>query len=817
MTNIFSFAVSEINPIDYNPDLTWLTVIHRGDATSYANTSGTIYYNLSTDGGQTWERTDSSMNGEWGTGRLPSGTIFNRRNEFDDDCVVAVYNILDDVGDWGSFGMAWECGEASGYIFFGHNTFFLYGPTIALWSSRDYVYFAVRRDNGIFHTGTFIFRTVDFDSIESQMPPSLDTTHVVNNRTHFGGDAIEVGGTTVLAYAFAGTSYIEYHPNIDSAILSSHTIHVVYSTDSGTTWSNLDRVDLATVPGLGDYRTLWSWSESPYFHTEGSMVLDSLGYPHVFCGVQQEPSGQQGVNVALAEIYKDAGGWKGKIVSTANPSTIYDQSAGQTGYMPYIARNDAGTFFAAQWVDSRIANNKADLYASGRYWHGIKWRDPVNLTKTNDFGENMAHFAPKMQRVGDSLFTIFSTYAVESDQNNLGGSPNRTYIYVGNTQIDLSPLAYDYRGQRVSAPPDSSVFNQPGGIAFQTVIENVGEESQSDSFLTRCAVYSSSSEQVFADSVWTEGIAIEDTVSVTFPHLFVPLDSGWYSIVVWTEGDQNADNDTVVSSFRVEYSSSVAVSFHERWNLLSAPLLKYNMHYTFFYPDAMNGSIFSYHNGYQSAETLVVGRGYWAKFPTEVSYTLMGYGLDSIEVPVTAGWNLIGSMSVPIVISTITSEPPGLVVSQFYGYRDGYIASDTISPGQAYWVKVEQEGELKLFSVMSQLSSARIRIVPTKEQPPSPPEPETEHLKPATFALEQNYPNPFNPVTEIRYQTPEVSYVTLKVYNVLGQVVATLVSEAQEAGYKSVQWDAGKLPSGVYFYKLTAGTFTDIKKMVLTK
>ena len=88
-------------------------------------------------------------------------------------------------------------------------------------------------------------------------------------------------------------------------------------------------------------------------------------------------------------------------------------------------------------------------------------------------------------------------------------------------------------------------------------------------------------------------------------------------------------------------------------------------------------------------------------------------------------------------------------------------------------------------------------------------------LLPTEFALRQNYPNPFNPTTVINYQLPAASYVTLTVYNMLGQEVATLVSRMQEAGYKSVEFDASKMPSGLYLYKLTAGMYTSVQKMVL--
>jgi len=94
--------------------------------------------------------------------------------------------------------------------------------------------------------------------------------------------------------------------------------------------------------------------------------------------------------------------------------------------------------------------------------------------------------------------------------------------------------------------------------------------------------------------------------------------------------------------------------------------------------------------------------------------------------------------------------------------------------------------------------------------------PET-HEKPMRFALEQNYPNPFNPTTEIRYQTSEVSHVTLNVFDMLGRKVATLVDEIQDAGFKSVEFDAGGLASGVYFYRLTAGNFVATKKLMMIR
>ena len=85
------------------------------------------------------------------------------------------------------------------------------------------------------------------------------------------------------------------------------------------------------------------------------------------------------------------------------------------------------------------------------------------------------------------------------------------------------------------------------------------------------------------------------------------------------------------------------------------------------------------------------------------------------------------------------------------------------------------------------------------------------------FTLEQNYPNPFNPSTQINYTLAERSNVTIKVYDVLGNEVATLVNTTQEAGAYDVNFDASQLSSGLYIYTLNAGNFTSSKKMMLLK
>jgi hypothetical protein len=88
---------------------------------------------------------------------------------------------------------------------------------------------------------------------------------------------------------------------------------------------------------------------------------------------------------------------------------------------------------------------------------------------------------------------------------------------------------------------------------------------------------------------------------------------------------------------------------------------------------------------------------------------------------------------------------------------------------------------------------------------------------PSTFGLEQNYPNPFNPSTTFKFNVPSASNVSLKIYDMLGNEIITLVNENLQSGVYEVKFDASTLSSGVYFYSLNAGSFTATKKMMLVK
>ncbi|MBP9191689.1 MAG: T9SS type A sorting domain-containing protein, partial [Ignavibacteria bacterium] len=92
-----------------------------------------------------------------------------------------------------------------------------------------------------------------------------------------------------------------------------------------------------------------------------------------------------------------------------------------------------------------------------------------------------------------------------------------------------------------------------------------------------------------------------------------------------------------------------------------------------------------------------------------------------------------------------------------------------------------------------------------------------ENEIPKEYSLKQNYPNPFNPNTNIQYDLPTDNFVTIKIYNVLGKEIATLINENKTAGRYIVSFNASKYPSGIYYYKIKAGSYEAIRKMMLIK
>jgi hypothetical protein len=338
--------------------------------------------------------------------------------------------------------------------------------------------------------------------------------------------------------------------------------------------------------------------------------------------------------------------------------------------------------------------------------------------------------------------------------------------------------------------------------------------------------------------------------------------------------------------------------------------------------------------GYLADTAIWQGLGYWLKFGSDQVVRQLGkkFTIDTIEV--VAGWNLVGMLGESIAANTVVALPDGNVLSNFFGYDNGYDVAATLNPAQGYWVKSDMDGSIIMTS--SSFGKSNRNTVDLKvfnsitiegkngtkqtlyfgkdaegtinlsafELPPTSPQgvmdarfvsgriletypamlttpaqfaialkntdgpvtikwnivsPDNKQfilsegkgtksialkgsgeaqmykpsemyfltvsdggVMPKEFSLSQNYPNPFNPSTQFVVGLPQAAHLEVGVYNILGQKVATLVNENRDAGFHTIVWNSTTetglfASSGIYFVRMNAGEFTNVKKIVLMK
>lgn len=347
------------------------------------------------------------------------------------------------------------------------------------------------------------------------------------------------------------------------------------------------------------------------------------------------------------------------------------------------------------------------------------------------------------------------------------------------------------------------------------------------------------------------------------------------------------------------------------WNLISMPMMLDNMEPLSVFQNATS-EMFGFNGGYFAADELTVGNGYWVQFEVNHTVGMSGNLLGENYIAVNEGWNLVGVHHYNVDVSSITSEPSGIIATQFFGFDEGYSTADILFAGKGYWVKSNSDGILHLppssaakrKSIEENLPDARLIVTDkagrtftlylndgtysgNKFLPPPPPlgAPDVRFTDdtfvsdlsgnsmslsglqypveigvagidinirdaatgsivnsglrdgekitlsdvninrlsissveiPANYSLEQNYPNPFNPATTIKFSLPENENVTIQIYNALGELVKEIVNGQFDAGYHTVNFNASNLSSGVYIYRIQAGSFTNVKKMMLLK
>ncbi len=150
------------------------------------------------------------------------------------------------------------------------------------------------------------------------------------------------------------------------------------------------------------------------------------------------------------------------------------------------------------------------------------------------------------------------------------------------------------------------------------------------------------------------------------------------------------------SVFKYNLPQTYQVS--QQWNIVSLPVSRNISLKDSLFPTASSSAFTFTSSGYETRDTLTNGIGFWLKFPSAQSIQLEGYPIQSDTITLREGWNMVGSLTEPVLVSSIIVEPPELSLSQFFKYSSGYSVADTIQPGKGYWVKSSSSGNIILNS-----------------------------------------------------------------------------------------------------------------------
>ncbi len=321
-------------------------------------------------------------------------------------------------------------------------------------------------------------------------------------------------------------------------------------------------------------------------------------------------------------------------------------------------------------------------------------------------------------------------------------------------------------------------------------------------------------------SLWKspdDGATWESYPSTNTPATYTLTATGVDSLSRWTAADEENPLGQATKT----------LSISAGWNMVSLPLRVINGRRTVIFP-AATSKLFAYEGAYTIHDSMECGVGYWLKFDSAGTVDVRGSFVAAETLHLDKNWNMIGGISLPVSVDSIVSLPGGLLTSPFYGYNGSYLIATSLDPGKAYWIRANDTGTIIVSLSPGPLARTnRLRIIRDSELPPPPPggmdtplEPEI----PRVFALGAGYPNPFNPSTQFVVSVPQISYLDIAIYNVIGQKIRTLLHGETPAGYHTVRWDGVTdqnvlASSGIYFVRMNAdgGRFVSTRKIMLMK
>jgi hypothetical protein len=450
MSNSFGPASATLNPVVVDPYSNVVAVVHRGNANTYAQGSGELWWNTSQDMGTTWPRSLTSVQNNITSqilARYPSMTIFNPTQSSTFSDLWGAFSWPELLTSFAYLGYGVTLGmEISAFaeIDFDPPTYSSNVPTFAddmyiYWLSDNQDDFSIK-----------LFRTQDYSVVEKIDPPTWLDANWSNGNITMG--AVAYNG--VLYHGVTGT----YPTGVG---LGGWGVGYSKSTDHGDTWSDWFVADWHTMPGLENYTELWDWRKDDGFVSyAGDIQVDKDGLVHLLVGLTllADSADERGYNAVVEFFETSEGVWDYKILAEGledvNDLSLYeapvdgagnnqDPAVGQCGPSFMLATNYERDFFMAQWVIAPYSATEdsipCDLWYQTRALSDAAWSGRTNMTETPLMNEDGAHLAPYLASVTTTDNTDlygFSMFWYEAgNTGTLINSLNPSVVYIAAVNV----------------------------------------------------------------------------------------------------------------------------------------------------------------------------------------------------------------------------------------------------------------------------------------------------------------------------------------------------------------------------------------------
>jgi hypothetical protein len=569
---------------------------------------------------------------------------------------------------------------------------------------------------------------------------------------------------------------------------------VFLSTNDGTTWA-------AVNSGLPLHEPLDESITFQSFAFAGNKVFVGTDSGRVFL------STNNGANWNLANS---------GIPMTANNSAF---SLDIIGTNLFAGTGSDGVYLSTDFGTSWTADNQGGLNPgvfalavnggylfAGTYGNGV-WRLPISYPDTI-----CVSVANERQYVGDTVVVpvsaVFPTgVQVSSAELSFGAFQNNGLTFLG---VDTSSTLLSGQGWQLEINNTDSLLISASAGAYQ--ISGSGILMNLEFVVTGsgCTTVPISITKALFDTGATPVAVTNGRVSIRDVPSYGDVDQNGkiqaYDaalVLKWLVGLDTLDCQQLSNA---DVTNDGTVSATD-----ARSILRYVAGLISIFPDTSSGTIQA--SGTATMLSVNAGPGEILSYPINI---LNGKNIISAEGQIafdTSALAYVGMGSSSLLDSFVGNSTPGVV--KFAGYTMGISNGSGVLVTLNFRVK-SASGTTDLALTRFRLNEGKVLTNVARVQVVLGV-PQTKGDIPTSFELAQNYPNPFNPTTTIQYALPQASNVRLIVYDILGRTVSILVNGMETPGYKSVTFDASQLPSGVYIYRIEAGTHTATKKLLLMK